>query len=80
MYMDTNADAKLKQVFGEGVPPVSELVQMNSIMFVNQHYSMVGARPLVQALVEIGGIHLKKSAPLDPVSYTNPNKIKTLMN
>lgn len=67
---DTDSDAKLKQVFGDGVPPVSELVKTNSLTFVNQHYSMVGARPLAQALVEIGGIHIKKPAPLDPVSRT----------
>lgn len=59
----------LKQIFGEKIPPVSELKKGTSLMFVNSHYSLSGSKPLSPAVIEIGGIHIKEPKPLNQVHY-----------
>lgn len=58
----------LRQEFGDSIPPIDELERNASLIFVNQHYSISGAKPLVPSIVEIGGIHMKDEKPLEPVS------------
>lgn len=48
------------------MPSVGELVKNTSLFFVNQHFSMSGAKPLSPAVIELGGIHIQKSKPLSP--------------
>lgn len=39
-----------------------------SLVFVNTHFSLTAARPLVPGVIELGGIHIKESKPLNNVS------------
>lgn len=35
------------------------------MIFVNSHYSFTGVKPNSPAVIELGGIHIKESKPLD---------------
>lgn len=64
---DPYTNELLRKQFGDSIPPISELIKQTSMMFVNQHYSLSGSKPLSQAVVELGGIHIGKPKPIDPV-------------
>lgn len=59
----------MKQYLGNDVPSVQELVGNTSLLFVNTHYSLSGAKPHSPALIEVGGIHIQEPKPLKPVTY-----------
>lgn len=46
------------------IPDVNEIVANTSLILVNQHYSLSGARPLVPSVIEIGGVHIKDTKTL----------------
>uniref|UniRef100_A0A182PJ67 UDP-glucuronosyltransferase n=1 Tax=Anopheles epiroticus TaxID=199890 RepID=A0A182PJ67_9DIPT len=46
------------------IPDVAEIVQNTSLILINQHYTLSGARPLVPSVVEIGGVHIQHPKPL----------------
>ncbi|XP_050079134.1 UDP-glucosyltransferase 2-like [Anopheles maculipalpis] len=46
------------------IPDVNEIVTNTSLILVNQHYTLSGARPLVPSVIEIGGVHIKNIKPL----------------
>ncbi|KFB39733.1 AGAP007920-PA-like protein [Anopheles sinensis] len=46
------------------IPDVREIVKNTSLILVNQHYTLSGARPLVPAVLEIGGVHIGSAKPL----------------
>lgn len=49
----------VRQRFGDHMPDTKELSMNTSIFFVNQHYSLSGAKPLSPAVIELGGIHIQ---------------------
>lgn len=51
----------LRKRFGPGIPDLEELAMSTSLVFVNQHFSFSGPRPLPPNVIEIGGIHIKES-------------------
>lgn len=59
------ADDLIQYKFGRDMPPVSELVKETNMVFVNQHFSLSGAKPLPPSVVELGGIHIQKAQPID---------------
>jgi glucuronosyltransferase len=63
---DTNV--LLRKRFGDDFPDLEILTKKVSMMFVNQHYSLSGAKHLGPNVVELGGIHIEKANQLDPVS------------
>jgi glucuronosyltransferase len=54
--------------FGDDHEKVADLPRKVSMSFVNQHYSLSGAKHLSPNVIELGGIHIAKAQPLDPVS------------
>lgn len=66
LFTDTDANALIKQHIGDGVPDVREMVKRTSMFFVNQHYSLSGAKPLAPSVIELGGIHIQPQKPLQP--------------
>ncbi|XP_069681760.1 UDP-glycosyltransferase UGT5-like isoform X3 [Periplaneta americana] len=42
-------------------PPLDEIAKRGSLVLVNTHYTINRPRPLVPAVIEIGGIHIPKS-------------------
>lgn len=59
------ADSLVQYKFGRDMPSVGELAKETNLMFVNQHFSLSGAKPLPPAVVELGGVHIQKAKPLD---------------
>lgn len=55
------------KLFGPG-PKLETLAQNYSLILANSHYSINEVRPLVPALVEVGGLHLDNSQTLSKVS------------
>lgn len=47
--------------------PLKDLVLKTSFLFVNTHYTVWGSRPLPPNVVEVGGLHVKPSKPLNMV-------------
>lgn len=64
-FNDNDANALIKQYIGDHIPDVRELVLRTSMFFVNQHYSLSGAKTLPPNVIELGGIHIKEPQPLD---------------
>lgn len=62
--VEWNDNRLLAGRFGEGVPDVRDIARNTSLLLVNQHYTLSGARPLVPAVVEVGGVHIGPSKPL----------------
>ncbi|XP_067012645.2 UDP-glycosyltransferase UGT5 [Anabrus simplex] len=47
-----------RKYFGESLPPLQEIARNTSMLLVNSHFSLNRPRPLVPAIVEVGGIHI----------------------
>ncbi|XP_063908498.1 UDP-glycosyltransferase UGT5-like isoform X9 [Zophobas morio] len=58
--MVSNGEGIAKKYFGEDLPPFKKLVYNVSMLLVNNHFNYHVPRPLVPAVVEIGGIHIRK--------------------
>ncbi|XP_046996465.1 UDP-glucosyltransferase 2-like [Schistocerca americana] len=63
-YIDTPTNQAVKKFFGDSLPPLSEIAKNTSMLFVNTNPALNPPRPLVPAVVEIGGIHLKPKQKL----------------
>lgn len=46
---------------------LDQLVLKTSLLFVNTYHALWGSRPLPQNVVEVGGLHVKPSKPLEEV-------------
>ncbi|XP_055637869.1 UDP-glycosyltransferase UGT5-like [Toxorhynchites rutilus septentrionalis] len=68
-----NDNRLLAAKFGPGIPDVNEIARNTSLILVNQHYTLSGARPLLPAVVEVGGVHIKARKAL-------PGDIKTILD
>ncbi|XP_013139240.1 PREDICTED: UDP-glucuronosyltransferase 2C1-like [Papilio polytes] len=60
------------RLFGPG-PKLEELAKNYSLVLSNSHFSINEVRPLVPALVEVGGLHLDDS-------QTMPRELKTILD
>ncbi|XP_047537223.1 UDP-glucosyltransferase 2-like [Vanessa atalanta] len=60
------------RLFGPG-PKLETLAQNYSLVLANSHFSINEVRPLVPALIEVGGLHLDNSQVL-------PNELKRLLD
>ena len=62
-------DENLKKHFGflEGLPSVTELEYNTSLLLLNHHFSIGHPRPLMPAMVQVGGLHLKLAKKLPQV-------------
>lgn len=58
--MQIKDNERLRKRFGSDLPDLRDLADNTSLIFVNQHFSFFGSRPLPVNVVEIGGIHIKK--------------------
>ncbi|XP_004533721.1 UDP-glucuronosyltransferase 2B19 [Ceratitis capitata] len=65
-YTTPSTDALVQYKFGHDIPSVGELAKETSLMFVNQHFSLTGVKPLPPSVIELGGVHIQKAKPLDP--------------
>lgn len=53
--------------FGDDLPNLIEYGKNSSIIFVNTHYTIHGARPSPPNVIEVGGIHIQPSKKLKQV-------------
>ncbi|XP_055635695.1 UDP-glycosyltransferase UGT5-like [Toxorhynchites rutilus septentrionalis] len=65
-FNDNAANAIIRKHLGNNIPDIKDLQKRTSMMFVNQHHSLSGPKPLSPAVVEIGGIHIQEFKELDP--------------
>ncbi|XP_049281307.1 UDP-glucosyltransferase 2-like isoform X1 [Anopheles funestus] len=69
-----NDNMLLKAKFpNSAIPDVREIVSNTSLILVNQHYTLSGARPLIPSVIEIGGVHIQSTKPL-------PTELQQIMN
>lgn len=55
--------------------PLRELASRTSFLFVNTHSAIWGSRPLPPNVVEVGGLHVKPSKPLNEVCILHNNLV-----
>ncbi|KAG5676848.1 hypothetical protein PVAND_006655 [Polypedilum vanderplanki] len=65
IFSQNDANKLLRQRFGDDFPDVSDLTKKVSMMFVNQHYSLSGAKHISPNIIELGGIHIEKPNSID---------------
>ncbi|XP_055839618.1 UDP-glycosyltransferase UGT5-like [Episyrphus balteatus] len=63
-YSHKLATELIRQRFGQHMPETRDLVMNTSVFFVNQHYSLSGAKPLSPAVIELGGIHIESQTDI----------------
>ncbi|PSN55494.1 UDP-glucuronosyltransferase 2A3 [Blattella germanica] len=64
LTVDLPTNAIVRKHFGDDTPDVTELAKNTSLVLVNSHFSLNAPRPLVPAVVEVGGMHIKGPEPL----------------
>lgn len=70
-----------REYLGDETPGIFEIEQGAKMIFTNSHYSMNFPRPMLPAIVELGGIHCRKPAKLkNTVSHTLRTKNRQLVN
>jgi glucuronosyltransferase len=79
LLTETKTKNLLIKRFGDDHINVGELPRKVSMIFVNQHYSLSGAKHLSPNVVELGGIHIAKAQPLDPVSVNREKIFQTTL-
>lgn len=57
-----------KQIFGLDSPPISEVSRNVSLVMVNTHYSIFGAKPLPPAVIPVAGFHINSPKSLPEVN------------
>lgn len=57
----------LRRYFGDDVPPLEDIIRNTSLVFVNDHFSLTYARPLVPNMIPIGGVHVNPPKKLPAV-------------
>lgn len=67
LFVQNDSNELLRRRFGDDIPDLSTLSKKVSMMFVNQHYALSGAKHLSPNVIELGGIHIEKAQPLDEV-------------
>lgn len=68
VLFDSPSEKIARKVFGENLPPLQVIAQNTSLMLVNNHFSLNGPRPLVPAVVDVGGLHIPLPKALPEVS------------
>ncbi|KAG8228499.1 UDP-glycosyltransferase, partial [Ladona fulva] len=63
----------MKDAYGEDIPPFSEIEKSMSLILVNHHFALNGARPLAPNLIEVGGLHIRPPKDL-------PKELKGFMD
>ena len=71
---EEDGDRILRRHLGNYLPSLAELAKNTSIIFVNTHFSVHGARSQVPGVIEVGGVHIKKDHPLPQVRKINKLK------
>ncbi|CRK86175.1 CLUMA_CG000058, isoform A [Clunio marinus] len=66
MFTQKSTNELLKRKFGSDFPDIEMLTKKVSMMFVNQHYSLSGAKHLSPNVIELGGIHIETDNSLEP--------------
>jgi glucuronosyltransferase len=62
LFFDLPGRYTAEKHLGIHLPPLADIARSGSLILVNSHFSLTKARPLVPAVVEVGGIHIDKSA------------------
>lgn len=57
-----------KYLKDDTMPYLGELIDETSLMLVNTHYSLSGAKAFSPAVIEIGGVHIQEPKSLEEVS------------
>ncbi|XP_043682853.1 UDP-glucosyltransferase 2-like isoform X4 [Vespula pensylvanica] len=52
-------DEQIRKYVGPNLPGVRELEKNISLILVNTYFSLNGIRPITQALIEVGGLHIQ---------------------
>lgn len=67
-WVDSEATAIGRKYFGTNAPDADVLMKNTSLMFINGHYTVDLAKPLLPNFIDIGSIHLVRPKPIPKVS------------
>ncbi|KAG5685003.1 hypothetical protein PVAND_014206 [Polypedilum vanderplanki] len=64
-YGIPKSDKEMKEIYGQDLPYAGDLEKMMQIALVNSHPAVEFAESLPPNVIEVGGMHIKESKPLD---------------
>lgn len=67
-YFDVTSYKIASKYFGSDMPSLESIAKNVSLVLVNTHHTLNKPRPLVPAVIQVGGIHIKEPRRLPPVS------------
>ena len=70
-YFDVTSYKIASKYFGSNLPSLESIAKNVSLVLVNTHYSLNRPRPLVPAVIQVGGLHIKEPNRLPAVSTVN---------
>jgi len=71
LYITRPTEAVMRTYFGDNVPPLSELRRNVSLVMVNTHASVLGAKPTVPRVLPVAGIHVTSPDPRNLPQVSN---------
>lgn len=74
-YWMLQNDYEISKNYFNNLPPLKNIVHNSSLLLVNSHFSYNLPRPLVPAVIEVGGIHIGKVKKLPNVSNNQKNNL-----
>lgn len=66
-FSDVPTHRIASKYFGNNLPALSDIARNTSLVLVNSHFSLNYPRPMVPAVVEVGGLHIQGSGKLPQV-------------
>ncbi|RZC34097.1 UDP-glucuronosyltransferase 1-7C-like [Asbolus verrucosus] len=72
-FMRKKNEMIAREYLGEDLPPLKDVIYNTSLFLINTHFSLNFPRPLVPAIVEVGGIHLHQPQKLPRIMLEDPS-------
>nr|CAD7413537.1 unnamed protein product [Timema poppensis] len=66
-YSDYSSQQIARRYLGENLPSLLDLTRNSNLILVNSHFTINQPRPLVQGVVEVGGLHIKSPGKIEEV-------------
>lgn len=69
LYVLKREQAIVEKNLNHSIPPLCDIAKNTSVLLTNTHYTLNGVKPFVPSVVEVGGMHIRRTlAPLVAVS------------
>lgn len=75
LYITKQEQAIVEKNLNHSIPPLGDIAKNISVLLTNTHYTLNGVKPFVPSVVEVGGMHIRRTlATVDAVSASKESK------